>query len=154
MGCLVTRIYISLLDTPGPGAWTADAACAGIAGFDDPSAVGAALAVCATCPVTEPCGAYGVEIGGTGVWGGRVIDPGCVHCGRPLHAAQPERRYCGHHDCQGARRREQEEEARGAPARYRVGETTHGTAAGVRWHYRHGEKPCEDCRQAEKRRAR
>jgi len=36
--------------------------------------------------------------------------------------------------------------------RYAKGTAPHGTTAKARWHWRHGEKPCEPCRLAENRR--
>lgn len=61
--------------TPGPGPWVRQAACAGLPTSyffsDDPDDVKLALAVCRPCPVRDDCAAYALAIPILdGVWGG------------------------------------------------------------------------------------
>ncbi|WP_240037602.1 WhiB family transcriptional regulator [Glycomyces paridis] len=77
-------------DLPAAPPWLDDAACLDVDTalfFSDAAAVQAvALAVCATCPVTEACWRMAVETGSTGVWGGtthlgrRLAATGLTHC--------------------------------------------------------------------------
>lgn len=61
--------------TPGPGPWVCQAACAGLPTryffSDNPDDMNLALAVCRPCPVRDDCAAYALAIPILdGVWGG------------------------------------------------------------------------------------
>jgi WhiB family redox-sensing transcriptional regulator len=62
-------------ETPGPGPWVLQAACADLPTryffSDDPAGTDLALAVCRPCPVRDDCAAYALAIPILdGVWGG------------------------------------------------------------------------------------
>lgn len=65
---LMTRLFASLPD------WYEQAACKGQtdAMFEIPANLEPALALCATCPVQEPCRAQGRKDREFGVWGGET----------------------------------------------------------------------------------
>ena len=103
--------------------WVADAACRGM----DPNAwfpergdlVAPLKAICAECPVQEPCAEYAV-MEKFGIWGGLS---------------------------ERERRRMRRERAGSRPTR-EPQPINHGTASGYDVHRRRGETPCPDCRRA------
>jgi hypothetical protein len=133
--------------------WQQQAACAGQVEFSL-WPVNQALALCRGCPVIELCGRWARANRYTGVAGGRALIDGhmgdgakrCIFCSTRLRDWR--RRYCNRPACQRERNRVNADSynvRHRGPAQHRHGETTHGTAAGARWHYRHGDKPCADC---------
>jgi WhiB family redox-sensing transcriptional regulator len=113
--------------------WLDHRACADVdtalffPGRGDNLATAAAKAVCAGCPVAAECLEYALENGERfGIWGG---------------TSENERRSLR----RGIRRRQTVVDGRPRlPVRC-------GTTSGYVTHYRHGEKPCDACREARSR---
>lgn len=121
----------ALLEVP---AWHTEAACAG-QDTDDfyperdgaMAAIHAARAVCAGCPVAEPCLAWALAHDEPGIWAGTTAnDRQRIRRGEPL----PERK---------------------APAaKAEPSKAPCGTPAAYMRHRRRGEKACDACREAQR----
>ena len=137
------------------GSWVLRAACR--PGFDR-LPVAEALTVCARCPVVSECRAWARACRYDGVAGGAFFADGvattgsaarvCAECGGLLaRGARWDSRYCTAPPCQRAAKRAHYHRTKSTDSRG----TTHGTAAGARWHYRYNQPLCDPCKQAEHR---
>ncbi|MEM7355119.1 MAG: WhiB family transcriptional regulator [Acidobacteriota bacterium] len=84
-----------MIERPSTDSWRLSAACRGM----DPELffpqrgepVEPALAVCAQCPVVEPCRSYAVVFEGRGVWGG-MSERSRIAVRREMGQSRPELR--------------------------------------------------------------
>lgn len=134
--------------------WQQSAACARIGGgLWDPLHHGEkensprvleALAVCATCPVAEPCARLAEQTGSLGIYGGHVYRSatGSEYCAvEGCEKRRTRDALCSMHRWRMAKHGSYEEPPKRPEAKC-------GTPAGRKRHERLKEAPCADCRRA------